>query len=80
MEPFGAKPFATFSQEYDLISKKSCEALIQHMDTSLQCDTESGVELPAGASSHGAKDAYESWTPYLTVVLIINTTRNYASV
>jgi hypothetical protein len=64
MEPFGAKPVATFSQEYDLISKKSCDSLIQYMDTSLQRDIESGVVLPVASSSSGAEDAYESWTPF----------------
>ena len=43
MEPIGAKRDATFSQEYDLISKKSCSSLIQHVDTSLP---DSGMELP----------------------------------
>jgi hypothetical protein len=64
MEPFGAKRDATFSQEYDLVSKKSCDSLIQHMDTSLQRDIDSGVKLPAGSSSGGAEDAYDSWTPF----------------
>jgi hypothetical protein len=64
MEPFGAKRDATFSQEYDLVSKKSCDSLIQHMDTSLQRDIDSGVKLPVGSSFGGAEDAYDSWTPF----------------
>jgi hypothetical protein len=64
MEPFGAKRDATFSQEYDLVSKKSCDSLIQHMDTSLQRDIDSGVKLPVGSSFGGAEDAYDSWTTF----------------
>ena len=64
MEPFGAKRDATFSQEYDLISKKSCDSLIQHMDTSLQRDIDSGVELPIGSSPGRAEDANDSWIPF----------------
>ena len=58
MESIGAKRDATFSEEYDLISKKSCDSLIQHVDTSLQYDIDSGVELPM--LSGGAEDEYES--------------------
>jgi hypothetical protein len=58
MESIGAKRDATFPEEYDLISKKSCDSLIQHVDTSLQYDIDSGVELPM--LSGGAEDEYES--------------------
>ena len=65
MEPFGAKRDATFPHEYDLISKTSCDSLVQHMETSLQYDIESGVELlPVLSSSGGAEDAYESSFSY----------------
>jgi hypothetical protein len=65
MEKFGAKCDASFSHEYDLISKMSCDSLIQHMDTSLQRDVESQMELPVGVTaSLGAEDAYESWIPF----------------
>ena len=62
MEPFGAKPDATFSQGFDLILKKSCDSLIQHMETSLQRDIVSGVELLPVLLE--AEDAYESWTQF----------------
>jgi hypothetical protein len=65
MEPFGAKRDATFPHEYDLISKTSCDSLVKHMETSLQYDIESGVELlPVLSSSGGAEDAYESSFSY----------------
>ena len=61
MEPLGVMPDATFSLEYNLISEKRCDALIQHMDTSL---IDSGVELPVGSSFGGAEDAYDSWVQF----------------
>ena len=64
MEPDGAKADATFSFMYDLISKKSCDALVKYMDSSLECDIDSGVDIPAGVSSHGAEEMYDSWTPF----------------
>jgi|ABSN01.1.fsa_nt_gi hypothetical protein len=64
MEHVGAKRDATFSHEYDLISKTSCNSLIQHMESSLQCDFESGMELPVRSASGGAEDAFESWIPF----------------
>ena len=64
MEHLGAKPDASFSFMYDLISKKSCNALIKHMDSSLECDIDAGVELPVGGSYNGAEEMYESWTPF----------------
>lgn len=64
MEPDGAKADATFSFMYDLISKKSCDALVKYMDSSLEYDIDSGVDIPAGVSSHGAEEMYDSWTPF----------------
>ena len=63
MEPHGAKAEATFSFMYDLISKESCDALVKYMDSSLECDIDSGVELPVGVSSQ-AEEMYDSWTPF----------------
>ena len=64
MEPHGAKADATFSFMYDLISKESCDALVKFMDSSLECDIDSGIDIPAGVSSHGAEEMYDSWTPF----------------
>ena len=64
MEPHGAKADSTFSFMYNLISKKSCDALVKYMDSSLECDIDAGVDIPAGISSHGAEEMYDSWTPF----------------
>jgi hypothetical protein len=64
MEHVGAKRDATFSFEYDLISKTSCDSLILHIDTSLQFDVVSQVELPVGIASLGAEDVHESWVEF----------------
>ena len=65
MEHLGAKPDASFSFTYDLISKESCNALIEHMDSSLECDIDAGVEFPVGASSSYETDpAYDQWVPF----------------
>ena len=64
MEPHGAKADATFSFMYDLISKESCDALVKFMDSSLEYDVDSGIDIPAGVSSHGAEEMYDSWTPF----------------
>ena len=64
MERSGAKADATFSFMYDLISKESCDSLIKHMDGSLECDIDSGKELPMGSASQGAENTYESWVPF----------------
>ena len=42
----------------------SCDSLIQHLDTSLQRDIDSGVELPVGSSSGRAEDAKDSCIPF----------------
>jgi hypothetical protein len=64
MAPFGAKSDASFFFTYDLISPKSCDALIDYMDTSLAHAMECGVELPVGGSSTGAEHAHDAWTPF----------------
>ena len=65
MKPFRTKHDATFLQEYDLISKTSCDSLVQHKEKSLQYDIESSVDLlPVLSSSGGAEDAYESSFSY----------------
>ena len=65
MKPFRTKHDATFLHEYDLISKTSCDSLVQHKEKSLQYDIESSVDLlPVLSSSGGAEDAYESSFSY----------------
>jgi len=60
-EHLGAKPDATFSFTNDLISKKSCDALVQYTEESLQHDIDAGVDLEA---KQAAEDSHESWTPF----------------
>ena len=63
IESMGADPKATFSFKHDLITKESCDALIQHLEASLASDVASGKELPRGpaAEMHGL---HSSWTPF----------------
>ena len=63
MEGMGASPEAKFSSMYDLISKESCDALVQFMDASLECDVNSGAPLPTGVSAN-EEGKYESWVPF----------------
>ena len=53
----GAKEDAAFSYKHELISKDSCDALIQHIETSLAHDFDSGVEISNKASSR-------TWSPF----------------
>ena len=62
IKDMSAKNDASFSLKHKLISAKSCNALIEHVETSLAYDLDSGIKLPAGGSSNGAEDAFESWT------------------
>ena len=63
IESMGAKPDATFSFMYDLISKESCDTLVKHLEDSLQRKAKSGVDLPTGESA--AKEGrHESWVPF----------------
>lgn len=58
----GAKRNASFSFKYDLISKKSCDILMEYLDSSLSCDVASGKKLPEGtASTAGIVESNESW-------------------
>jgi hypothetical protein len=62
IDTYGASPKATFSSMYDLISEKSCDALVQFMDASLQSDVNSG-DIPTGTSA--AKEGkYNAWIPF----------------
>ena len=61
-KPMGAKHNASFSFKYDLISKKSCDILMEYLDSSLSCDVASGQKLPEGtASTAGIVESNESW-------------------
>jgi len=64
MAPLGAKADASFSFTYDLISPKSCQALIEYTDKYLAHAMECGVQLPVGGSSNGAEQLYDAWTPF----------------
>eukprot|EP00804_Cyclotella_cryptica_P004423 CCRYP_006835-RA/>CCRYP_006835-RA protein AED:0.02 eAED:0.02 QI:694/1/1/1/1/1/2/740/353 len=63
MAPFGAKSDSSFFFTYDLISRKSCDALIEYMDKSLEHVIERRVELPVGSST-GAEHLHDAWTPF----------------
>ena len=59
IEYVGAKPDATFSFMYDLISKQSCDALVRFMDMSLENDI-NGDTLPTGVSAV-EEGKYNAW-------------------
>eukprot|EP00578_Thalassiosira_sp_NH16_P026890 CAMPEP_0181099146 /NCGR_PEP_ID=MMETSP1071-20121207/12504_1 /TAXON_ID=35127 /ORGANISM="Thalassiosira sp., Strain NH16" /LENGTH=549 /DNA_ID=CAMNT_0023181789 /DNA_START=133 /DNA_END=1779 /DNA_ORIENTATION=+ len=65
MRDHGAKHDSSFSFMYDLISKESCEILIEEVESSLAIDRASGRDLPIGtASDDGMEENYESWLEF----------------
>ena len=64
-EHLGATAESTFSYVYELISKKSCENLVKHIDQRLAEVLDSEVELPVGrASQDNMEEKHESWLPF----------------
>jgi len=51
---------------YGLISKSSCNALIEDLELSLKADIASGVEMPVGGESDDGmmEEKHESWVPF----------------
>lgn len=60
-----AKADASYSVKHNLISTKSCDALIQHIEVAHDHDVDSGIELPTANSEHSAEvEASETYTAF----------------
>ena len=64
MKNRGAKPDATFSSVYDLISPKSCDVLIKYMDETLAHALDDEENIPAGDETSTSEGLHEMWNSF----------------